>query len=64
MLNWIVWNRTILAQSAEASDYTDYITAERQDSSNDFPGYDIKQSDGEATVTLDLWGVPVYCHLS
>ena len=24
---------------------------------NKYPGYDIKQSDGEASVMLELWGV-------
>ena len=37
ILNWIVWNRTILAQSDEASEYTDSISAEREDSLNECP---------------------------
>ena len=28
-----------------------------KDSSNECPGYDTKQSDGEASVILELWGM-------
>ena len=38
-------------------EYTNYISAEPEDSSNDCPGYDTKQSDGEAPVMLELWGI-------
>ena len=38
-----------------AAEYTDYISAEWGDSSNEFPGYETKQSDGEAPVMLALW---------
>ena len=39
-----------LALSAGAVEYTDSISAE-------YPGYDTKQSDGEALVMLELWGI-------
>ena len=47
----------LLAQSAEAVEYTDCIPAE---------GYDTKQSDGEASVMLELWkcGISLHCHHS
>ena len=44
-----------LAQSAAAAEYTDCIFAERQDSSHECPAYDTKQSDGKASVMLELW---------
>ena len=36
------------------------------DSTNECPGYDIKQSDGEVQVMLELWKgqVPFHCHRS
>ena len=46
-----------MAQSAGAVEYTDWISAERQDFSNVCPRYDTKQSDGKATVMLDFWGI-------
>ena len=48
----------VRAQSAGAVKYTDYISAVRSDPSpNESPGYGTKQSDGEATVMLELWNV-------
>ena len=47
----------IRTQSAGAAEYTNCISAEGQDSPNEYPGYDIKQSDNEATVMLKLWGM-------
>ena len=44
-----------MAQLAGALEYTDCISAEGQDSSNECPGYDTKQFDGEAPVMLELW---------
>ena len=44
-----------MTQVAGAVEYTDCISAEGQDSPNECPGYDTKQSDGEALVMLDLW---------
>ena len=38
-------------------EYTDCISAEIYDSINESPGYDTKQSDGEASVMLELWGM-------
>ena len=43
-----------MAPSAGAAEYTDCISA---DSPNKCPGYDTKQSDGEAPVMLELWGM-------
>ena len=42
------------AQLAGAVEYTDCISAKRQDSLNKCPGYNIKQSDSEAQL-LELW---------
>ena len=46
-----------MAQSAGAAKYTDCVSAEGQDSPNECPGYDTKQSDSEATVLLEIWGM-------
>ena len=46
-----------MAQSAGAAEYTDCISADEQDSPNECPGYDTTQSDGEASVILELWGM-------
>ena len=35
--------------SVGAAEYSDYISAEEKDFLNECPGYDIKQSDGEAS---------------
>ena len=42
-----------IAQLAEAVEYTNCISAEEYDFPNECPGYDIKQSDGEASVMLE-----------
>ena len=44
-----------IPQSAGAVEYTNYIFAEGLDSPNKCPGYDTKQSDGEAPVMQELW---------
>ena len=44
-------------QPAGAPEYTDCISAKVWDSPNECPGYDTKQSDGEASVILELWGI-------
>ena len=46
-----------MAQSAWALVHTDWISAEGQDSPNKCPGYDTKQSDGDAPLMLELWGM-------
>ena len=46
---------TYAAQSAGAVEYTDCISAKRQDSPNECPGNDTKQSDDE-----ELWGHAQY----
>ena len=38
-------------------EYINCIFAESYDPSNECPGYDTKQSDGEAPVMLELWGM-------
>ena len=40
-----------------AVEYTDCISAERKTYPTGYPGYDIKQSDGEATVMKEIWGM-------
>ena len=40
-----------------AGEYTDCVSAVGYDSPNESPGYDIKQSDGEVPVILELWGM-------
>ena len=40
-----------MAQLARAVEYTDYISATLNESSR----YDTKQSDGEASLMLELW---------
>ena len=47
-----------MAQSVGAVEYTICISAEEQNSPNECPGYDTKQSDGEVPVMLELWGMP------
>ena len=46
-----------MAQSAGAAEYTDCTSAERLDFSKEFPGFVTKQSDNEAPVMLELWGI-------
>ena len=47
-----------MVQSIGAVEYTDSIFAEGQDSfTNECPGYDTKQSDGEVPVMLKFWGM-------
>ena len=43
-----------MAQLAGGADYTDCISAEGYPHPNECPGYDTKQSDGEAPVMLVL----------
>ena len=47
----------MLAQLAGAVEYTDWISAEEYNFRNECPGYDTKQSDGEALVNLELRGM-------
>ena len=47
----------LLGQLAGAAEYTNCISAEWEDFPNECPRYDIKQSDGEASVMIELWGV-------
>ena len=45
------------AQSIGAVKYTDCFSAEGLDPPNEYPGYYTKQSDGEAPVMLEFWGM-------
>ena len=49
--------QNLLAQSAGAVEYTDCSCAEGQDSPNNRPVYDTKQSDNEIPVMMELWGM-------
>ena len=49
------WIQTSFALSTGAIEYTDCISAEGN--ANECHGYDTKQSDGEAPVSLELWGM-------
>ena len=42
---------------AGAAEYTDYISAEGWHSPNECLDFDTKQSNGEALVMLELWGM-------
>ena len=53
----VLLDNSELAQLAGAVEYTDCISAEGCNFPNEFLGYDIKQSDGEAPVMLELWGM-------
>ena len=44
-----------IAQSAEAVEYTNCISAEGYDALNECPVYDTKQYDGEVPVLLIFW---------
>ena len=46
-----------MALSVGIVEYIDCISAERLDSSNECPGNDFKQSDGEAPVMQELLGI-------
>ena len=46
-----------MAQSAGFVEYTDCVSREDQDFHHECPGYDTKQSDDEAPVMLELWGM-------
>ena len=45
-----------IAQSAGAVEYTNCFSAEGK-TSNECPGYETKQTDGEVPVMLGLWGM-------
>ena len=46
-----------MSQSAKTVEYVDCFSAEGHPPNNECPGYVIKQSNGEAQVMTDLWGV-------
>ena len=45
------------AQPAGEVEYTNCVSAEELDFPNEYPAYDTKQSDSEAPVKLELWGL-------
>ena len=47
----------VIAQLAGVVEYTDCFSAEGVRPPNECPGYDTKQSDGEVTAMLELWGM-------
>ena len=53
-----------MAQSAGATEYSDYLSTEKPDSPNECPWYNTKKSDGEAPVMQGFGecGVPLYCY--
>ena len=53
-IRWLIYS---FAQSAMVVEYTDCTTAEGLDPMNKFPWYNSKQSDGEARVMLEHWGI-------
>ena len=56
-INISISTRIQYAQSAGAVEYTDWTSAEGYNPRNECPGYDTKQSDGEVTAVLELWGM-------
>ena len=46
-----------VAQLAGAIEYTDCFSAEGLHPTNECPGYDTKQYNGEVLVMLELWGM-------
>ena len=46
-----------MAHLAGSAEYTGFIYAEGYGSPNECPGYETKQSDGEAPGMLKLWGM-------
>ena len=58
--------RVEMAKSDKVAEYTDCISTEGLDSPNECPGYNTKQSDGEAAVMLELRGMQstLHCHRS
>ena len=53
---YLVYHEYTVAQSARAVEYTDYFSAERYPPQpNVCSGYDIKQSDGDVPVMLEVW---------
>ena len=64
-MNLLIHTPAIL-QSAGAVEYTDCIFAQGYPPPSKSPDYDIKQSDGEAPIMMELWEcrVPFYCHHS
>ena len=48
---------SLVAQSAGPAEFTDCFSAEWWGSPNEFPGYNIRQSECDPLVTLELWGM-------
>ena len=47
----------LFAHSAGAVEHTDCTSAAGEDQHYECPGYDTKQSEGEVSVMLELWGM-------
>ena len=47
--------RSPFNQSAEGVEYTNCTSVEEEDSSNEWPACDTKQSVGEVSVMLEIW---------
>ena len=57
-LSWrIALTHSVPAESARAAKYTNCISVNGQDSSNEYPGYGTKQSDSVAQIMIELWGM-------
>ena len=54
MVKLYLWR---LFKSVWAAELTDCFSAEALTLSNEYPGYDDKQSDHEAPLMLELWGM-------
>ena len=52
MLNWIIWNKTVLTLTLCIAQL-----ARAVDAHNECPEYHTKQSDGKVPVMLGLWGM-------
>ena len=53
----VVFAPSFLPQPTWAEEYTDFISAEGLDSPTSVLIHDSKPSDGEASATLELWGI-------
>ena len=60
LLCFLGFNGILFAQSAGTVEYTNCFSAQGEDSTNECPVYDTKQSDGEVPAILELWGMRSY----
>ena len=52
-----LWGILCNSSLPSLKEYTGWISAAGKDYTNEFLGYDTKQSNGEALVMLELWGM-------